>query len=83
MGPRNPAEVRLLQPWRHEKAAALSTVAELEAQLKARQAEDPQLIEINNELERLGNIKKQVIYQCHDETDSVVSTLRGWLRETK
>jgi len=63
------------------------TVAELEAQLNAREAEldaneeIAQLSETEKEMIRFETIKKQVIEQSLNDTETVVSTLRGWLRE--
>jgi flagellar M-ring protein FliF len=61
------------------KTPPLATVAELEAQMNA---EDGELVSLNSEMERLEAIKKQIAEQSLNDTETVVSTLRGWLRES-
>lgn len=58
----------------------MTTVADLEAQMKAE--EEGELVNSSTELERLATIKKQIAEQSMTDTETVVSTLRGWLRET-
>jgi flagellar M-ring protein FliF len=55
----------------------MMTVAELEARLLNGEEE----FEINEEISRVEAIKKQVTEQTLREPETVVSTLRGWLRE--
>lgn len=68
------------------KLAPMMTVAELEAKMEAEESGiEAQLLPpttANKELERVENIKKQITAQTINDTDTVVSTLRGWLRET-
>ncbi|MEP6901835.1 MAG: flagellar basal-body MS-ring/collar protein FliF, partial [Actinomycetota bacterium] len=56
----------------------LKTVAELAAKMDA----DEELISVNNDSKRLEAIKKQIAEQSLTDTETVVSTLRGWLRES-
>ena len=55
----------------------MMTVAELEAKLLGGE----EGLEIDEEIERVEAIKKQVTEQTMREPEVVVSTLRGWLRE--
>lgn len=57
----------------------MMTVAELEAKLQF--AEDEEELEIDEEIERVEAIKKQVMEQTLREPEVVVNTLRSWLRE--
>jgi len=61
----------------------MMTVAELEAQMNSEENETAleETAIINKEIERVEAIKKQIAAQTIDDTETVVSTLRGWLRE--
>jgi flagellar M-ring protein FliF len=68
-----------------ETGEFLQTVADMEAQshFDEKNAEkQAELKAAGNEAARLENIKKQVIEQSLTDTETVVSTLRGWLRES-
>lgn len=59
------------------------TVAELEAQLNAHEEdlENAEAIAAKKEVERMEHIRKQVVEQSLSDPETVVSTLRGWLRD--
>lgn len=59
----------------------MMTVAELEAQMDSKEEEIEEVSPLSKEIERIEAIKKQIAEQTITDTDSVVSTLRGWLRE--
>jgi flagellar M-ring protein FliF len=68
-----------------ESGEILQTVADMEVQthFDEKNAEkQAELKAAGNEAARLENIKKQVIEQSLTDTETVVSTLRGWLRES-
>ncbi|CAN5363259.1 flagellar basal-body MS-ring/collar protein FliF [soil metagenome] len=52
----------------------MMTVSELEAEMNGEQQ--------NKNSERIESIRKQIAAQTMDDTEVVVSTMRGWLRET-
>ncbi len=56
--------------------APMMTVAELEAQMQTTGES-----EANKEIERVEAIRNHVVAQTINDTETVVSTLRGWLRE--
>ncbi len=62
-----------------ENNPSLQTVAELEAQING---EENELITVNQDQARLEAMKIQIAEQSLTDTETVVSTLRGWLRET-
>ncbi|MBS1792389.1 MAG: flagellar M-ring protein FliF [Acidobacteria bacterium] len=66
----------------HGEIPPLTTVADLEAQMNAEDHAMAELPPVNEEILRIENIKKQIIDQSLNDTETVVSTLRGWLRET-
>jgi flagellar M-ring protein FliF len=55
----------------------MMTVAELEAQM----GENVEISNVGKEIERIETIKQQIAAQTLSDTETVVSTLRGWLRE--
>ncbi len=54
----------------------MMTVSELQAEIAG------ELPQRNTDAERIDSIRKQIAAQSIDETDLVVSTMRGWLRES-
>lgn len=56
--------------------SAMMTVGEMQAQMDA--AIDPRSAQ---KIERVENIRKQLVDQTFNDTDMVVSTMRGWLGE--
>jgi hypothetical protein len=55
----------------------MPTVSEMEAQINA--YDEPAF---SPESERVETIRKQIAAQTLSDTDTVVSTMRGWLRES-
>ena len=55
----------------------MMTVSELQAEI------DGEKEQRNSEADRIESIRKQIAAQSIDDTDLVVSTMRGWLRETE
>ncbi len=53
----------------------MMTVAELEAQMQAGGGAT------GKELQRLEKIRQQIAAQSVEDTETVVGTMRGWLRE--
>jgi len=70
-----PGEQRLIEQMAQSENPEMITVAELEAQMASANGE------AGREAERVENLRKQIAAQTINDTETVASTLRGWLRE--